>query len=197
MTCWVQEWQLWFSYFWTYLPVLCLNLLLCQLCNSNTLHNNLMIHGRNIEQDKIDVSSTRMTTLAESGRTFFFFSKKTFSNCFWFSCVIASISPLSHVFHCDVLQMSKRTPMRTEHAFVLWNCIGFRASKTSLSPHPHPPHTSPPSSPPPTQTPVVFLLTALRRFLCCSYSLLVHLWFDMLRLWCPYLFSSLLPLAPQ
>ena len=51
-TCYIQEWQLWLSYFWSYLPCLCLNFIWCPLCNSNTLHNILMILGRNIEQDK-------------------------------------------------------------------------------------------------------------------------------------------------
>ena len=52
-TCQVQEWQLWLSYFWSYLPVLCLNLISCLLCNTNTLWNILMILGRNIEQDEM------------------------------------------------------------------------------------------------------------------------------------------------
>ena len=38
MTCWVQEWQRWLSYFWTYLPFLCLNLILGQ---SQTGHTEL------------------------------------------------------------------------------------------------------------------------------------------------------------
>ena len=37
-TCHVQEWQLWLSYFWSYLP-LCLNLILYLLCNMNNLQN--------------------------------------------------------------------------------------------------------------------------------------------------------------
>ena len=57
--------------------------------------------------------------------------------------------------------------------------VMFHASKTGLStpwpaPHPHP--TS------------VFLLTIPRRFLCCSSSLFVRLWFHMWRLCRPYLF---------
>ena len=51
MTCWVQEWQLWLTYFWSYLPFLYLNLISCPYCNSSTLHNILMILGRNVEQD--------------------------------------------------------------------------------------------------------------------------------------------------
>ena len=31
MACCVQEWQLWLSHFWSYLPFLCLNLILCPL----------------------------------------------------------------------------------------------------------------------------------------------------------------------
>ena len=53
ITCWVQERQLWLSYLWTYFSFLCLNLILCPLCNSNTLHNILMIFGRNVEQDEM------------------------------------------------------------------------------------------------------------------------------------------------
>ena len=41
------------SYFWTYLPFLCLNLILCPLYNLNTLHNILMILSRNVEHDEI------------------------------------------------------------------------------------------------------------------------------------------------
>ena len=52
-TCCIQEWQLWLSYFWSYRPFLCLNLILYPLCNLNTLHNILMILGRNVEQDKM------------------------------------------------------------------------------------------------------------------------------------------------
>ena len=55
-TTWhVQEWQLWLSYFLSYLPFLCLNLILilCLLCNMNILQNILMILGRNVEQDKM------------------------------------------------------------------------------------------------------------------------------------------------
>ena len=53
MTCCIQEWQPWLSYSWSYLPFLCVNLILCPLCNSNTLHNILMMLGRNIEQDEM------------------------------------------------------------------------------------------------------------------------------------------------
>ena len=34
------------------LPFLCLNLISCPLCNSNTHHNILMILFRNVEQDE-------------------------------------------------------------------------------------------------------------------------------------------------
>ena len=51
MTCHKQEWQLWLSYFWSYLP-LYWNLILCLLCNTNTLQNILMVFGRNVEQDE-------------------------------------------------------------------------------------------------------------------------------------------------
>ena len=53
--CCLQVRQCWLSYFWSCLPYLCLNLVLCLLCNTNTLHNILMILkiGRNGEQDKM------------------------------------------------------------------------------------------------------------------------------------------------
>ena len=74
----IQDWQLWLSYFWTYLSFLCLNLISCPLCNSNTLYNILMILGRNVEQDE------KMCCLQEWqlglgwGTYIFFFSKKKF-----------------------------------------------------------------------------------------------------------------------
>ena len=51
-TCHIQEWQLWLSYFMRYLT-LCLNLISCPLCNTNTLQNGLMILGRNVEEDEM------------------------------------------------------------------------------------------------------------------------------------------------
>ena len=53
MTCHIQDVQLWLSYFWSYLPFLCLNLILCPLCNTNTLLNSWMIFGRNVEQEEM------------------------------------------------------------------------------------------------------------------------------------------------
>ena len=50
--CHIQKWQLWFSYFLSYLPFSCFNLHLCLLCNMNTLQNILMILGNNVEQGK-------------------------------------------------------------------------------------------------------------------------------------------------
>ena len=50
--CYVQEGQLWLSYFCSYSPS-CLNLFLCPLCNTNTLRNILMILARNVEQGKM------------------------------------------------------------------------------------------------------------------------------------------------
>ena len=58
MKCHVQEWQLLLSYFWSYIPFLCLTLISCPLCNKNTLWNILMI----FEVD--EVMCTRKTTLA-------------------------------------------------------------------------------------------------------------------------------------
>ena len=49
----IQEWQLWLSFFLLPPFVLFLKLTLCQLCNSNTLWNILMVFGRNVEQDEI------------------------------------------------------------------------------------------------------------------------------------------------
>ena len=56
----VQEWQLWLSYFWSYLPLFCLKLISRLLCKWNTLRNILIVPCR-IGQD--DVFLTRMTTL--------------------------------------------------------------------------------------------------------------------------------------
>ena len=47
-----QEWQLWLSFFWIYLPLLCLKQTKCLLCNSDTLWNILMVLSRNVEQDE-------------------------------------------------------------------------------------------------------------------------------------------------
>ena len=49
----VQELQLLVSYFWSYFPILCLNMILCPLCNMNMLRKILMILGRNVEQDEM------------------------------------------------------------------------------------------------------------------------------------------------
>ena len=53
-TCCVQEWQLYLSYFWRYLPLLYLTVIMhwFGVRNLNTLLNILMILARNIEQDK-------------------------------------------------------------------------------------------------------------------------------------------------
>ena len=48
MTFWIQEWQLWLSYIWSYLPFMCLKFSLCLLCNSNTLWIILILPGRNV-----------------------------------------------------------------------------------------------------------------------------------------------------
>ena len=50
------------SYFWNDLRFLCLTLS-CPLCNSNTLHNILMILGKNVEQDET-MCRLQVTTLA-------------------------------------------------------------------------------------------------------------------------------------
>ena len=50
MTCRIQDWQLWLSYFWSYHPLFYLKKNLCPLCNSNSLWNILMVLGRNVEQ---------------------------------------------------------------------------------------------------------------------------------------------------
>ena len=52
MTCCIQDWQLWLSYFWSYRPLFYLKKILCLLCNLNTLWNILMVLGRNVEQDQ-------------------------------------------------------------------------------------------------------------------------------------------------
>ena len=52
VTCRVQEWQLWLSYFWIYLPLFCLKLISRLLCNWNTLWNISMVLGRNGEKDQ-------------------------------------------------------------------------------------------------------------------------------------------------
>ena len=52
MTCHIQDWQLWLSYFWSYHPLFCLKKISCPLCNSNTLWNISMVLGRNVEQDQ-------------------------------------------------------------------------------------------------------------------------------------------------
>ena len=49
MTCCIQDWQLWLSYFWSYHPLFYLKKISCPLCNSNTLWNISMILGRNVE----------------------------------------------------------------------------------------------------------------------------------------------------
>ena len=58
MRC-VQKWQLWLSYFWSFLPLFCFwNGF--RVCNLNTLQSILVVLGRNVEQD---VSHTRMISL--------------------------------------------------------------------------------------------------------------------------------------
>ena len=52
MTCRIQDWQLWLSYFWSYHPLFYLKKIWCPLCNSNTLWNISMVLGRNVEQDQ-------------------------------------------------------------------------------------------------------------------------------------------------
>ena len=49
-TCHIQEWL---SHFWSCLPFMCFNLILCPLFNKNTLQNILMILGRNVEQHEM------------------------------------------------------------------------------------------------------------------------------------------------
>ena len=52
LICHIQDWQPWFSYFWSYHPLFYLEKILCLLCNSNTLWNILMVLSRNVEQDQ-------------------------------------------------------------------------------------------------------------------------------------------------
>ena len=73
MTCWVQKWQLWFSYFWSYL--FCMNLISCPLCNSNSLHNILMILGSYLEQDETTCRLQGWQLWRGWGTVFFFFLK--------------------------------------------------------------------------------------------------------------------------
>ena len=42
-----------------------------------------------------------------------------------------------YAFHCDVLHMRQRTPMRTEHMFVIWSCIRTGLSTSCPSPYLH------------------------------------------------------------
>ena len=56
MTCHIQDWQLWLSYFWSYHPLFYLKKILCLLCNSNTLWNISVVLGRNVEQDQTTCS---------------------------------------------------------------------------------------------------------------------------------------------
>ena len=46
MTCHIQEWQLWLSYFWSYLPLFCLKSIPRSLCNLKSLWNILMVLGK-------------------------------------------------------------------------------------------------------------------------------------------------------
>ena len=50
MTCCIQDWQHWLSYFWSYHPLFYLKKILCPLCNSNALWNSSLVLGRNVEQ---------------------------------------------------------------------------------------------------------------------------------------------------
>ena len=43
MTCHIQDWQLWLSYFWSYHPLLYLKKISCPLCKSNTFWNISMV----------------------------------------------------------------------------------------------------------------------------------------------------------
>ena len=52
MTCHIQDWQLWLSYFWSSHPLFYLKKTSCPLCNSSTLWNISMVLGRNVEQDQ-------------------------------------------------------------------------------------------------------------------------------------------------
>ena len=51
--CHVQERQLWLSYFWSYLPFLCLNFIWRPLCNVNTLRNIMIILDKYVELNKM------------------------------------------------------------------------------------------------------------------------------------------------
>ena len=53
MTCSIQDWQLWLSYFWSYHSLFYLKKISCLLCNSNTLWNVSVVLGRNVEQDQM------------------------------------------------------------------------------------------------------------------------------------------------
>ena len=52
-TCHMQQWQLWLSFFWSYLPFLYLTLLVCPLRNLKAIWIILILLGRNEEQDKM------------------------------------------------------------------------------------------------------------------------------------------------
>ena len=73
MTCCIQEWQLWLSYFWSYLSFLCLNLISCQLCNSNTLWIIWILLCRNVEQDETTCCVQELQLWRVLGTFVFFF----------------------------------------------------------------------------------------------------------------------------
>ena len=99
-TCCLQEWQLWLSYFWIYLLFLCLNLISCPLCNSNTLHNILMILGRNVEQDKTCcLQEWQLCQSCERG-DICFFSKKNISSFYCFTFLLVD-QPIFVDFSCS------------------------------------------------------------------------------------------------
>ena len=50
LMCPIQEWQLWLSYFLSYLPLIISYAILCMLYNLNTLWNIIMILHSYIEQ---------------------------------------------------------------------------------------------------------------------------------------------------
>ena len=77
----VQEWQLWLSYFLSYLPFLCLNLILFLLCKSNTFHNILMILGRKKELDEMTCRLQEWQFCWGWEGHLFFFSKNSFLVC--------------------------------------------------------------------------------------------------------------------
>ena len=52
VTCHIQDWQLWLSYFRSYHPLFYLKKISCPLYNSNTLWNILIVLSRNVEQDQ-------------------------------------------------------------------------------------------------------------------------------------------------